>query len=415
MGPGLKLANAFGVFSTSMSKKLRIVVGCHLGLVPAGGLTWDYVQYPVGLAALGHDVYYVEDTRVWPIYQPEGSDWGDASASVAYLRGVMNDFGFSSRWAYRDEASGRTFGMDEQRVVEICRTADVFLNVSCSTYMRDEYRAIPTRVLIDTDPMFTQIQYLSQQMFTPGEPGLRDLVDAHNFHFTFGENVRDDECRMPGCGINWRPTRQPICLPHWRASALPSLGNGTAYTTLMNWTAAKPLQYEGETWGQKDVEFRRFIDLPGRIPEVPLAVAVGQTGGAGEPFPCEEARAAGWRVLDPQIHAPDWRSYRSFIESSIGEFSIAKETYVKARTGWFSGRSACYLATGRAVVTQDTGWSKYLPVGEGLLAFDSVEEAADALERVESNPARHSRAARDIAEEHFDSARVLASLLESLN
>jgi hypothetical protein len=185
----------------------------------------------------------------------------------------------------------------------------------------------------------------------------------------------------------------------------------TAYTTLMNWTAARPLRHDGETWGQKDVEFRRFINLPGLVPEVALGVAVGQTGGAGEPFPQGAARAACWRMLDPQTCAPDWRSYRSFIEGSRGEFSVAKETYVKARTGWFSCRSACYLAAGRAVVTQDTGWSKHLPTGEGLLAFDDIEGAAEALRRVESDPARHSRAARAVAVEHFDSARVLTSML----
>jgi hypothetical protein len=144
---------------------------------------------------------------------------------------------------------------------------------------------------------------------------------------------------------------------------------------------------------------------------VALAVAVGQTGGAGRPFPASDSLAAGWRVLEPQVCAPDWRSYHSFIERSRGEFSIAKEAYVKGRTGWFSCRSACYLAAGRAVVTQDTGWSKHLPSGEGLLAFDDVEGAAQALRRVESDPARHARAARAIAEEHFDSARVLTSLL----
>lgn len=398
-----------------MKERLRIVVGGYVGLLPAGGVTWDYVQYPAGLAALGHDVYYVEDTRLWPIYQPSGSDWGDASASVEHLRRVMDAFDLSTRWAYRDEASGRTFGMSEEKVKEVCRTADLFLNVSCSTYMRDEYRAIPVRALIDSDPMFTQIQYLSQQMFTPGEPGLRDLVDAHNFHFTFGENVRGDDCRMPDCDINWRPTRQPVCLAHWRATAPPTVAaneiSRPAYTTLMNWTAAPPLRYAGETWGQKDVEFRRFNGLPGRAPGVALAVAVGQTGGAGEPFPADESLAAGWRVLDPRDCAPDWRSYRSFIESSRGEFSIAKETYVKGRTGWFSCRSACYLASGRPVVTQDTGWSKHLPEGAGLLAFDDVEGAALALSRVESDPARHSRAARAVAEEHFDSTRVLSSLL----
>jgi len=392
--------------------RLRIVVGGYLGLLPAAGVTWDYVQYPAGFAALGHDVFYVEDTRLWPIYQPEGSDWGDCSATVSHLAAVMEAFDLAGRWAYRDEASGRCFGMTEERLRDVCRSADVFVNVSCSTFLRDEYRAIPTRALVDTDPMFTQIQYLSQQMFTPGEPTLRELVDAHNFHFTFGENVRGDDCRMPDCGINWRPTRQPVCLAHWRASAPPEVG---AYTTLMNWTAAPPLEYGGETWGQKDVEFVRFVELPDRMPDVSLAVAVGQTGGAGRPFPSEETRAGGWSVLDPEACAPDWRSYRSFIERSRGEFSVAKETYVKARTGWFSCRSACYLAAGRAVVTQDTGWSRYVPVGEGLLAFDDIESAADALRRVESDPARHSRAAREIAEEQFDSARVLTSLLASLN
>ena len=397
-----------------MKEKLRIVVGGYIGLLPAGGVTWDYVQYPAGLAALGHDVYYIEDTRLWPIYQRDGSNWGDATPSVEHLRRVMDAFDLSSRWAYRDEASGQTFGLDVDRVNEICRTADVFINISCSTCMRDEYRAIPARVLIDTDPMFTQIQYLSRQMFTPGEHALRDLVDAHNFHFTFGENIYGADCRMPDCGINWRPTRQPVCLSHWRASNPPAPGNGSAYTTLMNWSAARRLEYEGETWGQKDLEFHRFVNLPDHVPEVPLAVAVGQTGGAGQPFPADEVRDAGWRVLDPDTYAPDWGTYRSFIEASRGEFSIAKETYVKARTGWFSCRSACYLAAGRAVVTQDTGWSKYLPAGEGLLAFDDIEGAADALARVESAPPRHSRAARDIAEEHFDSARVLGSLLASL-
>ena len=397
-----------------MKEKLRIVVGGYIGLLPAGGVTWDYVQYPAGLAALGHDVYYIEDTRLWPIYQRDGSNWGDAIPSVQHLRHVMDAFDLSARWAYRDEASGKTFGLDVERVNEICRTADVFINISCSTCMRDEYRAIPARVLIDTDPMFTQIQYLSQQMFTPGEHALRDLVDAHNFHFTFGENVYGADCRMPDCGIYWRPTRQPVCLSHWRASNPPAPGNGSAYTTLMNWSAARRLEYEGETWGQKDLEFHRFVNLPDHLPDVPLAVAVGQTGGAGQPFPADEVRDAGWRVLDPETCAPDWRTYRSFIEASRGEFSIAKETYVKARTGWFSCRSACYLAAGRAVVTQDTGWSKYLPAGEGLLAFDDIEGAADALARVESAPPRHSRAARDIAEEHFASARVLGSLLASL-
>jgi len=180
----------------------------------------------------------------------------------------------------------------------------------------------------------------------------------------------------------------------------------------MNWIAGPPLVYDGDTWGQKDVECRRFFDLPREVPGIPLAVVVGQT--SGDPFPTELARRTGWRVLDPATCAPDWSTYRAFIQQSRGEFSVAKETYVKACTGWFSCRSACYLASGRPVVTQDTGWSRHLPAGRGLFAFRNLEEAVGALRRVESDPAGHARAARQLAEEFFDSDRVLTDLLRQV-
>jgi hypothetical protein len=396
------------------ASRLRIVVGGLLGLLPAGGVTWDYVQYPVGFAALGHDVYYIEDTRLWPIYQTDNADGADCSANVAHLAAVMAAFGLAERWAYRDEASGQCFGLSEERVREVCRSADLFVNVSCATVLRDEYRAIPTRALIDTDPMFTQIQYATAASFTSGESGMRGLVDGHTHHFTFGENVGADDCRMPSCGVRWRPTRQPICLAHWPPTALPS-DPRAAYTTLMNWTAAPPLVYDGERWGQKDSEFRRLIDvarLADGVAQRPLALAVGQTLGA--PFPADEAERAGWQVLDPQQVAADWRRYRRFIQQSWGEFSVAKQTYVKARTGWFSCRSACYLATGRPVIVQDTGWSRYVPNGVGLLAFDDAASALAALAEVAADPAKHARAARVIAEQCFESDRVLSALLREI-
>lgn len=391
-------------------KRLRIIVGGFLGLLPAGGVTWDYVQYPVGFAELGHDVFYIEDTRLYPIYQKAGSDWNDCSSCVEHLRAVMEFFGMKERWAYRDEASGKCFGLSEEKVKEIARTADVFVNISCSTFMRDEYERIPARVLIDSDPMFTQIQYLSEQMFTPGESGLRGMVSAHNYLFTFGENIGADDCRIPTCALDWRPTRQPVCLDYWKAT-LPD--KKAALTTLMNWTAAKNLDYDGERWGQKDVEFRKFIGLPKLTPETRLAVAVGQTGETGnDAFPTEEVKTDGWQVLSPDACAENWIDYQNFIENSLGEFSIAKETYVKAHTGWFSCRSACYLAAGRPVITQETDWSKFIPAGEGLLAFNDEESAVEAIRQVADDPEKHSRAARRIAEEYFDSRKVLSAILE---
>lgn len=394
--------------------RLRIVVGGFLGLLPVGGVAWDYVQYPAGFAALGHEVYYIEDTRLWPIYQ-HGADGADCTANVEHLAAVMAAFGLSDRWAYRDEASGQCFGLSEAAVGTICRSADVFVNVSCATVLRDEYRAIPVRVLIDSDPMFTQIQYAAEASLTSSPSGMRGLVDGHTHHFTFGENIGAADCRIPSCGVRWRPTRQPICLEHWPQTPLPDAPDA-AYTTLMNWTAAPPLDYEGEQWGQKDVEFRRVIELPrfaaGLPGARPLAVAVGQTLGA--PFPVAEAEQAGWRVLDPQRDAPDWQRYRRFIQHSWGELSVAKQTYRKARTGWFSGRSACYLATGRPVIAQDTGWSGYLPSGCGLLAFDDLVGALAALAEVAAAPGKHAHAARGIAEQWFDSDRVLSDLLREV-
>jgi hypothetical protein len=265
-------------------------------------------------------------------------------------------------------------------------------------------------VLIDSDPMFTQIQYLSQQMFTPGESGLRGMVDAHNYLFTFGENISADDCRIPTCELDWRPTRQPVCLDYWKAT---SPGKKAAFTTLMNWTAAKKLNYDGECWGQKDVEFRKFVRLPKAVMETELAVAVGQTGETGnDDFPIDEVKQNGWQLLSPDVCAENWIDYQNFIRNSLGEFSVAKETYVKGRTGWFSCRSACYLAAGRPVITQETGWSKFIPAGEGLFAFNDEKSAVEAIRQVESEPEKHSRKARRIAEDYFDSGKVLNAILE---
>ena len=391
-------------------RRLRIVVGGFLGLLPAGGVTWDYVQYPLGFAGLGHDVFYVEDTRLWPVYQ-ERNDGGFAGhANVAHLSAVMRFFGMQDRWAYRDEPSGQCFGLPLSRVEEICRTADVFVNISCSTVLRDEYLRIPARILIDSDPMFTQIQYATRTAFTPGTSGIRDVLAGHTHHFTFGENIGAADCRIPLCGVDWRPTRQPISLDHWKPAPVPR-DSTAAFTTLMNWRAGRTLQYRGEDWGQKDVEFLRLMALPQAVPGIGLGVAVSQTGNTEGSFPRADAERNGWQVLDVAACAADWIAYQRFIESSRGEFSTAKATYVKGRTGWFSCRSACYLAAGRPVITQDTGWTRYLPHGVGLLAFDDSDSAIDALRRVCADAQAHGHEARRIAEGWFDSRVVLRDLL----
>lgn len=392
---------------------MRIIVGGFLGIIPAGGVTWDYIQYPLGLSLLGHDVYYVEDTRLYPIYQKAGSNWDDSSSCINHLKQVMTYFGMNDKWAYRDEATGKVFGLTEKKIKEICVSADVFINISCSTFLRDEYLKIPARILIDTDPMFTQIQYLSQQMFTPGRSTLREMINGHNYLFTFGENIGARDCKIPDCGLRWLPTRQPVALNYWKTKSNTSASHNS-FTTLMNWTAGKTLLYENELWGQKDLEFNKIMNLPARIDNVKLSIVVNQTGGTAPTFSKSAVENAGWKILNPDLAAGNWLAYQKFIQDSSGEFSVAKQTYVKANTGWFPCRSACYLATGKPVVTQETGWSRFIPQGLGLLAFTDIESAAANLMEVINNPHKHIKAARNIAEEYFNSDKVLTRLLSYL-
>lgn len=380
--------------------------------MPAGGVTWDYVQYPLGFLLMGHDVYYIEDTRLYPIYQKSGSNWNDASSCVQHLKKVMEYFGMKDRWAYRDEASGKCFGLSEIKIKEICSSADMFINISCSTFLRDEYLKIPIRVLIDSDPMFTQIQYSVPQMFTPGEPRMKEMLNAHNYLFTFGENIGAADCLVPGAGLIWHSTRQPVCTNYWKVQS--GFDPAASFTTLMNWTAGKQLLYNGETWGQKDIEFKKIMQLPKLVPDARLSIIVNQTGGTAQTFSRELIEAAGWHLPDAESSAGNWMKYQQFIAHSKGEFSVAKQTYVKANTGWFSCRSACYLAAGKPVITQETGWSKFIPSGKGLFAFTDLETARLAIDDVLVNYDQHARDARIIAEDYFDSNKVLGDMLKQI-
>ncbi len=199
--------------------RLKIVVGGYIGLYPTGGATWDYIQYPLGLKMLGHDVYYIEDTAKYPIYQLEESAWDDCSYCVNYLKEAMEAVGMDDRWAYRDVATDKLFGMSPQKLKAVVETADVFINVSASTILRDEYLKIPVKILIDTDPMFTQYQYHKIQE----EGGTKALesqrfMQAHNLHFTFGLNIGQEDCRIPQFGYRWFTTKKPICLKHWQTA-----------------------------------------------------------------------------------------------------------------------------------------------------------------------------------------------------
>ena len=248
---------------------------------------------------------------------------------------------------------------------------------------------------MDSDPVFTQVK------IARGQADFRKLADTHDVHFSFGECLYE---AVPTTGHNWRPTRQPVMLSEWR----PSMRWRDVFTTVMNWTSYKDVVYDGQTYGQKDIEFKRFLELPAMVAPTVLKVAVNT--GKTRHTPRDLLAHKGWRIVDPMDVCPDFESYRTYIESSKAEWSVAKNGYVLKQPGCFSCRSACYLAAGRPVVVQDTGFASTLPVGEGILPFTTMDEAVAAIREVEGNYARHAKAARAIAEEYFDSDKVLTHL-----
>jgi len=379
------------------SLSLRVIVTGLISQYPLGGVTWDYIQYVLGLARLGHDVYYLEDTGQWPYNPVDGGVAKDCNFNVAYLSEVMARFDLSDKWAYHFPWESQWFGLPDKKRVDIVKSADLLINVSGTLARPDDYRQSSRMAYIDSDPVFTQVKLVR------GQKDFCKMIDVHDVHFSFGEAFSE---AMPVTGHHWRPTRQPVVLSEWR----PAMPHRDIYTTVMNWTSYKDLVYNGKSYGQKDVEFKRFLELPSMVAPTTLEIAVNI--GKTRRTPHDLLAYKGWRVVDPEKVCQDLDAYRAYIESSKAEWSVAKNGYVVGQPGWFSCRSACYLAAGRPVVVQDTGFSSVLPVGEGILPFKTIEEAVQAIQEVEANYTQHSKAAREIAEAYFNSDKVLTKLID---
>jgi hypothetical protein len=377
---------------------MRIIVLGYIVRGPLGGMVWHHLQYVLGLRRLGHDVYFVEDSDDYEsCFNPvrcamtANPDFGLQFACESFRK-----VGLGDRWAYFDAHQNRWIGPKGAEAVELFRSADVLLNVSGVNPIRDWTVLPPVRVLIDTDPVFTQARHLRKPA------ALRD-ARAHTAFFSFGENVGAPDCAIPDDGLPWRPTRQPMVLDAWMVEP----GDPTArFTTVMQWDSYPALECGGRTFGMKSASFGPYLDLPGRTSER-LELALGSASA-----PRDDLRRRGWAVADPLAITRTAASYQRYISSSKGEFSVAKHGYVASRSGWFSERSAGYLASGRPVVTQDTGFTNWLETDGGVLAFDSPEGAVDALRRVAADYRTHCRKARAAAKEHFHAGAVLGSLLD---
>lgn len=385
---------------------MRTIVTGLIGQYAFGGVTWDYIQYALGFRKLGHDVWYLEDTGAWAYDPVKMEPSADCSHNTAYLARVMDAFGMGDRWLYRNGADGSWHGAvrDAADAARVLASADVLANVSGACWLGEQTAAIPMKLFLDGDPMFTHIGLAADL-----ESEYAKRVRAHERHFSFGLNIGAADCVVPVAGIDWRPTVQPVALEYWSGDAVAGghVAEGV-WTTVMNWASYAPKEFEGRKYGQKDIEFEKFVDLPSLTRER-FVLAMGQ--GVGQKRPTEMLESKGWTIIEPDRHLPNFTTYREFLAASKGEWSIAKNGYVQSRSGWFSCRSACYLAAGKPVVVQDTGWSAHLPAGDGVVAFTTLEEAAAGVERVAGDYAAHSRAARVFAERHFEAGKVCAELV----
>lgn len=344
-----------------------------------GGHAWVFLNYLLGLRRLGHR----------PLFLDRHESGGEGARWVAT---VMDEAGLGNSWLLID-------GSDDARRQARGLLAETDLLLDVNGYLGDEelIAAAGTSAFLDIDPAIQQFWQVL---------GLAEVFGCHDLYFTVGERIGDPDCPVPDCGIEWIPTRQPVLLEAW---SVPEGGEG--FTSLATWRGPYgPIEFEGRTYGQRVHEFRRFFELP-RLVAAPFRLALDID--PAEESDLEALGKYGWELVEPENVAATPADYRDFIAGSLAELSVPKEVYVSSRCGWFSDRSACYLAAGRPVVTVDTGFAEHLPTGEGLLCARDVEDAAAACEAVLEDPGRQSRAARKIAREHFDSDLVLGKVLDA--
>jgi len=375
-----------------------------LASVPYAGMAWMHMQFVVGLRRLGHHVYYLETTSSWPFDPTRNACVDDSAYATSYLARVMAEFGVGERWAYRRSYGDKAwFGPAAGQATELLAHADAVLNISGATRLAEEGLAVERLVYVGTDPGAHDLG------FANGDAAVHMLIAEHRDCVTYGENIGTPRSGIPALPRLRAVTRQPVLLDLWSGEWAPR----SAFTTVGNWRQEhRDIVYRGETYfWSKHHEFLKFIDLPRRCRE-DLEFATGLAGLT----PDETALLTswGWKLVDAHAFTLDPWSYRDYVVRSRGEFTVAKDQNVRLRSGWFSERSACYLAAGRPVITQDTGFPDVLPTGEGLFAFRDMDDILGAMEAIAADYDRHSAAARRIAQDYFRAETVLARLLADL-
>lgn len=387
-----------------MTRRLRLVVLGTIGNCPVGGHAWTFLNWLRAFDRLGHEVWYVEDHAVWS-YDPEQNTMtDDCRYAVRHVSACLAGIGLSGRWAFRfPPRRGACWGLGTAALDALYRDCDALINLTGATALREEHLAAPLRIYVETDPVTAELQLAN------GDASVRARLEAHHVLVTYGMNYGAPDCGVPLNGLRYLTTRQPVDLDLWPLAFTPA---APFFTTIGNYRQQdKDVEYQGEVYRwSKHWEWEKILELPARTRQrFELALKVED--------PEDRARLErhGWRLISPLSFSLDvFGGYRPYIQQSRAELTVAKDQNIRLRSGWFSERDACYLASGKPVVAQETGFSKVLPTGAGLWAFGTLDEAVAAVEAINADYERQARAARALAEEYFEAGRVAAALLRDV-
>jgi hypothetical protein len=382
---------------------MTIIVAGYIIGYPLGGMTWHHLQYLAGLHEMGHEVWFYEDSGEWLVpYNPVSNTCEpNPMYGINYLKQAAASIGLPVRYCYYSELLDTYFGTNKESWLSILSRADVLLAVSGVTPWRDEFKKVRRTCVVDTDPVFTQLRMMTDESF-------KTYYKQFDCTATFGRLIGTAACELPTHGFKWIATNQPVALSHWPVTSVP----GGAFSTIGKWDhgPGRSFSFAGKTYASsKGVEWMKLLDLPGRV-TCPLEMAMASMPGDIQ----SSFTDRGWRFIDATAASISPGAFRDFVQTKAGELTVAKQIYAGLPSGWFSDRSACFLASGKPVVTQSSGFEQWLPTGEGLFSFNNVDQAADALNMIHANYPAHARAARNIAETHFGSRRVLQQLLSDI-